>query len=298
MSPEQAAALILSTYAVKREDIARAKSYILRHDDTNTNGLVSAWLVEQNLETRDVIRTDAADAEEVLKALGRAFSVRVAFYSAVWELASAGRLYPSHPASEWKPTLTYNDSRNAGAIPLASMTFYFLPHIHRPPLVEGPDDPDIFLQGIDAKSLHPGIREAIDQSLDCFRRGLYMPAIAMLAAAVEATWTECGRAVATKLANAKLESVVRDPMSSIAKIVLETRKALEDSIAKPLLKAAGQSISKVSDAEVWTTVLREKRNALHWSKGKGFIADHSETATLLLAAPVHLDTLEAIRKAC
>src|SRR5262249_19740495 len=46
------------------------------------------------------------------------------------------------------------------------------------------------------------------------------------------------------------------------------------------------------------TTLRDRRNALHWGKAKSFIADHSETATLLMAAPLHLGTLETIRAAC
>lgn len=41
------------------------------------------------------------------------------------------------------------------------------------------------MQGIDCASLNSGIREAIERSHDCFRRGPYMPATAMLAAKVE-----------------------------------------------------------------------------------------------------------------
>ena len=69
-------------------------------------------------------------------------------------------------------------------------------------------------------------------------------------------------------------------------------------MAKPLLKSAGQTISKVIDAGVWTTVHRDLRNALHWGKAKSFIADHSDTAVLLMAATIHLSTREAIRLAC
>jgi hypothetical protein len=65
-----------------------------------------------------------------------------------------------------------------------------------------------------------------------------------------------------------------------------------------LLKSADQTFARVADAEVWTTVLRDRRNALHWGKAKSFVADHSETATLLMAAPIHIGTLEAIRARC
>jgi len=152
--------------------------------------------------------------------------------------------------------------------------------------------------GVDSKTLHGGIREAIEQALLCFRRGLYMPATAMLAAAAEATWTECGAAVAKKLANAKLDATVSDPYASISKKVAEIRKALEAADGKELLKAAGRGGADVVNAEVWTTALRDRRNALHWGKAKSFVADHSETASLLMGAPLHVGTLEAIRAAC
>jgi ribosomal protein L19E len=64
------------------------------------------------------------------------------------------------------------------------------------------------------------------------------------------------------------------------------------------LKSAGQSAARIADAEVWMTALRERRNSLHWGKAKSFIADHSETATLLMAAPLHIGTLECIRTQC
>jgi hypothetical protein len=92
--------------------------------------------------------------------------------------------------------------------------------------------------------------------------------------------------------------VVRDSFSSISKIVTETRKALEQPAAKLLVKDARQHISKVIEAEVWTNALRDRRNSLHWGKAKSFVNDHSETGTLLMAAPRHLGTLEAIRAVC
>jgi len=120
----------------------------------------------------------------------------------------------------------------------------------------------------------------------------------MLAAAAEATWTECGGAIAKKLKNAKLDGVTNDPLMSISRKVNEVRRALEQPDGKVLLRDSGQTAPKVADAELWTSVLRDKRNALHWSKAKSFIVDHSEAADLLLGAPLHLGTLEAIRAAC
>lgn len=125
-----------------------------------------------------------------------------------------------------------------------------------------------------------------------------MSTTAMLAAAVEAAWIECAAAVAQRLPGSKLDAIVNDQYASVSKLVAEVHKALQQPDGKALLKLAGESIAKIRDAEIWTTALRERRNALHWSKAKSFVAEHSDTATLLIAAPLHLRTLEHVRLAC
>jgi len=298
MQQQEATKQLEGAMHVTREDIARGKSFILKSGGGKTEELADRWLYEQNLAIPRKIDGEAPNLPDVLANLARAFSLRLALYQAVWELIAAGELIPAEPSSRWQPVIDYNTQRYRGGLTL-NIGCAYPSRIERPPLVnEPPTDPDIFLQGIDCKTLHPGIREAIAQALGCFRRGLYMPATAMLAAAAEASWTECGGAVAKKLANKKLESVVNDPLASINKKVSETRKALDQTDGRVLLKDAGQHIAKVTDAEVWTATLRDRRNALHWGKAKSFVADHSETGTLLMAAPLHLGTLEAIRAAC
>src|SRR5262249_7368427 len=149
------------------------------------------------------------------------------FYQAVWELVNAGELFPAESFTSWRAALAYRTSRYGGGIPLDQICCLFSHRIEDPPFSSrAPVDPDNFLQSLACKKLHPGILEAIEQALGCFRRGLYMPATAMLAAAAEATWTECGTAVAKKLGNTKLEAVVNDPLASISKKVMEIQKAL------------------------------------------------------------------------
>ena len=299
MSTDQASNIVISAVSVTREDIARAKSWIMESSGVNARGMCDDWLRHQGFAAIGKINTDAEDATDILKAAARQFSVRLAFYQATWELVSAGVFFPPQSIDRWEPNLDYQTSHYGGGIDVKKLGCTFPSRLERLPLAAaGPSDPDIFLKGVDCATLHSGIHEAIEQSLICFRRGLYMPAIAMLTAAAEATWTECGSAVAKCLSDAKLTATTSDPYSSIGKIVTDVRKALEHKNAKPLLEKAGQSIHQVVDAEIWTTTLRDRRNALHWGKSKSFIADHSETGTLLMAAPQHIRTLEAIRAAC
>lgn len=298
MSPEQAGAFITSRVSVTREDIARAKSWIVRAEGSNVSEMADEWLRQQDIEDIRRINTDSQDCEEILTGIARTYSIRVAFFHAVWELIAAGVVVASDPSGRWEPQLEYRTSHNAGGVQMPSLGFPHPSKITRLPFGVEPADPDIFLDGIDCKTLHSGIVEAVEQSLICFRRGLYMPATAMLAAAAEATWMECGGAVSKSLSDAKLTATLSDPFVGIARVVSDVRQALSQKGAKPLLQKAGLTIHQVTDAEIWTTALRDRRNALHWGKAKSFIADHAETGTLLMAAPLHLKTLEAIRTSC
>jgi hypothetical protein len=299
MSPEEASKLIIAAMNVTREDVARAKNWLQKAEVGQTHEIVDRWLHEQKLVVPREVNTEMPNCGDDLLPIARAYSVRLAFYQAVWELVNIGELIPAGPSTSWEASLASKTSHYLCGIPLKNVRCSFPQIIERAPFTSAAStDPDIFLDGICCGTLHAGIHVAIVQSLECFRRGLYMPATAMLAAAAEATWTECGAAIAKKIGNTKLESVVNDRLASVSKIVIEIQKALEQPDGKSLLKAAYVTMPKVSDAEVWTTALRERRNALHWGNAKSFVADHSETGTLLMAAPQHLGTLETIRAAC
>jgi hypothetical protein len=291
-----AAMIIKSALSVKREDIARAKSWILQRPMGRTNDLAYSWLFEQGLSLPEYV-TDEPSAVETLKEVARIFSLRLAFYQAIWELVAAAELFPDGQET-WKPELEERTAGHRGGVHF-DISCVFPGRIHRPLCTSTiSTDVDIFLKGINFAAINPGIAEAIQQSLTCFQRGLYMPAIAMLAAAVEAVWFECGLRLAASIADPKLQQRVSDTYLSLSKKVTEIHKALEETRGKQRLKAAGRTIADVTHAELWTTALRERRNALHWTKAGSFIADHSEAGTFLLAAPQHIGTLEATKAVC
>jgi hypothetical protein len=299
MSQNEAAKHVVDHILVTREDIARAKNWLVDKPSGRTDDFLEKWMSEQKVAVPREINIEDASSADVLSGVARAYSLRMAFYQAIWELIAAAELIQAESLTSWCATVGYKTSHGAGGLGLDHIGCSYPLSISPLPSITGwSTDTDVFLKGIDCKSLHSGIHEAMQESLLCFRRGLYMPATAMLAAAAEATWTECGIAVARRLSIAKFETIMADSYTSIAKKVSETRKVLEQSAGRQLLKDSGRTISDIDNAEVWTTVLRDRRNALHWGKAKSFVADHTETGTLLMAAPQHLRTLEAIRVNC
>ena len=298
MTAAEASQTLLTRIIVSREDITRAKVFALNSDEDTTDTLANQWLGAELGPLPVEVDIQSAGAQDTLTLLARAYSLRLAFYRATWELVAACEVFPAGGQS-WEPRVTWRDSHQAGDLDVRKLYCVFPSRIVRPPFSSTPPtDPDVFLQGSDCVSLHQGIREAISQSLTCFRRGLYLPAIVMLAAGAEATWIVCGTAVALKLGDKKLGKIVDNPFVGLGQKVSDTRKSLDSPDGKVLLKAASTTAAKLADAEIWTTTLRDRRNAVHWGKAQGFIAQHSDASSLLLAAPLHLGTLESVRRAC
>jgi len=296
---EDASALLASDVLVTREDIARAKVYVLQAEESDVDALAVPWLEKQVGRPPNLVDLDSPTARDDLKLAAKGYSLRLALYQAVWELVAAGELIPAGPPETWEATLTGRTQRGSNGLRLDGIKCAYPNRVHRPPLPNHPStDPDIFLNGLDCMSLHAGIQAAVEQALCCFRRGLYLPATVMLAAAAEGTWLECGLAIATKLGDTKLGQLLNNQYVGLARKVLCITKALDQPTGKALLSAAGEGKARIDDAVLWTTTLRDRRNTLHWGKARSFIAEHSDTASLLLATPMHLSTLESIRKAC
>ena len=150
MTSDEASKRIVVGIHVTPEDVARAKDYILRSQNPETDVVAGQWMSDH------------------VGTLHRSFPVR----------------------------------------------------IERPPLTRVPQtDLDLFLQGAPSLKLPPGIVEGIRQALVCFQRGLYLPAIVMLAAATEATWIECARPLAAKVKDKKLRDATTNPFAGFGLLV-------------------------------------------------------------------------------
>jgi hypothetical protein len=235
MDNKEATEKIVATVKVSREDITRAKAFILESSESDVDVLADQWLQAQNYTAPKDIYLESGEVVETINLIARSYSLRMALYQAVWELCNAGDVFVADSPSLWKGGVTWRTSRGAGGMGLDQINCSYPAKIQKPPLSgEFALDMDIFLKGLVCTNLHDGIREAVDQSLRCFRRGLYLPAIAMLTAGAEATWHECGTAVATKLANQKLQTIISDQYASLSKKVAELRKILQGPAGKPL----------------------------------------------------------------
>ena len=193
MHSTSAVTFLLSKISVTRELIARAKAWLIQNPAGDTGNLVETWLRQQSLSEYREIDGQALNIEEYfLTELGKSYGARLAFYQAIAELIGDGLILSASQQQRWRPGVIHSHQGYRGGLDFKGFGCSYPASIEPSPLGDNVViDVDIFLEGVDCKNLHPGIHEAIEQSLMCFRRGLYMPATAMLAAAAEATWCEC-----------------------------------------------------------------------------------------------------------
>lgn len=301
MNFDEAGKVVSDSVRVTREDISRAKTWLLEKGGGASQTLVEQWLTEHDasLSQNPTVFLEANDALDQAMAWGSSFGLRLSFFQAEWELIATGEMFPAGVPGHWRASLSGRSSHGSGALPINVPSCSYPNEVMRailPPLPS--TDLDVFLHGVNCPTLHSGSRDAIQQSLLCFQRGLYLPSTVMLAAAIEATWSGCGRAVALKLSLPKLVVLLDSQEVGIAKKVAEICKALDAPDGRALLKTVGKAKYDIGDLAVWTNNLRERRNALHWDKANSFVANHAETASLLMYAPQGIGTLEAVRGAC
>src|SRR5262249_23932441 len=154
MNDQDAMNKLTAAVAVTREDIARAKTYVLASGAGKTDELADQWLQEQNLGIPRSIDCDAPNLADVLTGVARAISVRLALYQAVWELIAAVQLISADSTRRWEPIMDYKFQSQGGGL-RPNIACSYPSSIERPPLATEPaTDPDVFLQGVNCKRLH------------------------------------------------------------------------------------------------------------------------------------------------
>lgn len=118
MSPEEAGKLIQSSVAVTREDVARAKDWLVQATGTNTSGMAEQWVRDQGFADIRTVETNSPECATVLAGVARGFSLHLSFFQGVWELINSGDLFPAEANGRWQPHLTYKTPHGSGGIPL------------------------------------------------------------------------------------------------------------------------------------------------------------------------------------
>lgn len=308
MRAAEAKQFILDRVIVERPDVVDAKEHLLR--------------LGRNLDTRAIAQTRADtlvgvpeseaplwqnDPTPSLLVMARHLGAQLAVFKAAWELAYNGLLLVSGDRQDFRPSLPWSTVGPSGGGMRATETLEelhcsYLGQLLRPAWLKNEtilSEADLYLRTLDANSLHTGIAEALRQAVRTFALGLFVPAVAMLDSASEGAWIEAGHALATKpptdAAGIKLATSLGNPRASMrAKAdsvcsYYESRKDLQAraAVPPPLLR----------ETQLWSGLVRDARNVLHWNVAAAIPNDYAKVSVLLLGALSHIKRLHVVATA-
>src|SRR5437762_1675957 len=82
MTPDEASQNLASAIEVTREEIARAKHFILGNGLGHTDTIAQGWVQTQVGNVPNEVTIDSATVSDALALLAQAYSLRLAFYQA------------------------------------------------------------------------------------------------------------------------------------------------------------------------------------------------------------------------
>jgi hypothetical protein len=155
-------------------------------------------------------------------------------------------------------------------------------------------DGDLYLHNLNIASIHPEVEEALHEAVKCFRHELYTPALAMLAKASEGAWLELGAGLLKALPNIakasadKREKELASPWVSVARKVQVVLELYAHPELKPVRENSQVDEKDLKQVLVWSDVVRESRNVIHYAVQAPTANTYEKVAALLLGAVPHL----------
>ena len=319
MNEEQARQEIARRVQVTRQDVTVCKKFVLSHFKSSSSEMMGQFLRHLEIAPLEkVVLHESVPLDPQLSRTADCIRWKLAFAEALWNLISAGLIIPISGGfdeiemhQQWTTVVPGSGGHSSGwrfeeyrfALPhqvrLAPSAACILPQ----PL----SDPDLFLSEFEIHDMQSNIRDALRQAVNCFRHELYLPCVAMLGMASEGAWIELGISL-VKAASAsmneptrKLEKIAEDLRSPYTSALrkMETVRDLYSSkdILSDVIKRSGYNPSQLSQVLIWSNVVRDSRNAIHYGTDPSSDNTYEKVAVLLLAVPINMRILFSIRSA-
>ena len=300
MKLEKIKSSLIEKASPERIDIIAAKSFLLgeKPDGGDTWSLSKEWAIRVAGPIPATLSYGTAEDEATVENFARYYKAQVALLQAVWELISVCLFIPGPVIREDEFSQSCSDGISSNHIELKEIGIPFPGRVIRPkaPPKTILSDGDLYLDALPSSDFHPGIKEALRLAVSCFRHEFFTPAVAMLAAASEGEWIELGRAFAEKHPSMKgVKRFEKNDLSIAARI---------DKVAAFYKDVEGEyrDLSRISHAHIlrisiWSHVVREARNALHWNADSGAKNTYESVGVLLMSALEYLADLERLRNA-
>jgi hypothetical protein len=315
LSAEEAKNQIAGRVSVTRADVVAAKTYLMNLG----NGLIeiepqgAAWAGQvapgataTSQSGRRTLTLDADDVEAQIAAIARFLSAQLALCSAACELVREGIFFAAGPPVSRDPGWEHTSrGYSAGMSWSGQFTQLFPSGIQRPRWHQTQSeilDSDLYLQRLQPLALHADVERALRMALECFRRELFVPCVAMLGSASEGAWIEMGQQLAASASSdplaAKLAADLANRRTSTWGKIDATCRFYERPAGKALQLKTGVTLGRLRLAQRWSDQIRESRNVLHWGVTPSVPNTYEKVAILLMDAVSELEALHSVRNAC
>jgi hypothetical protein len=308
MQADEAKRLVLDLVRVEASDVTDAKVYLSTltgEIDLIDIARERATAIAGHPETEMPLwQNDPAPA---IRVFARHLAAQCAVFMAAWDLvhcgtfAQTGRVEIFQPHMAWTTVAPGSGGHRAGER-LNELHYPYPARLLRPAWFSTNSilaDADLYLRTLNAVALNPGIGEALRQSVRAFSVGLYVPTMAMLDAASEGAWIEAGQALSTKppvdATGSKLSATLTDARTSMrakASAVCDYYDRRKD-----VQQRAGVPSNQLRETLLWSGLVRDARNVLHWGVSANIPNSYSVVSTFLLGALNHVRRLHLITMA-
>lgn len=317
MIADEAKAGILQRVVVTRQHVTLAKAFLqtLQHIGPHDPFiLMNQFSKQQGYQLPDkIVLHPSVDPEPQLQQTSGYFSCVLALTEAIWALIHQGyflcmgnlRAWNAH--QEWTTVVPGQGGMSAGwSFPEYSIE---LPHelvlapSYRHERPQPMTDPDLFVLEAGIENADREITEALKDAVRCFRHELYRPAVTMLGKAMEGAWIELGCSLArTAPAEGgfnkdKLVDMMSDDNTGIAAKIQKVRDLYnQKNLVGHVIKQCGISPKELDNVIIWSDVLRESRNAIHFGVKPTIENSYEKVAVLFIDGARNLAIMYRIKR--
>ncbi len=305
--------LLKPKISVTRQNIILAKYFIQNRftgssKEIETTAIINEFLKYVEASMPAIMKIDSAIAE-----VAKSISYNLAACEAIWELVHNNLLIPHGVKLNFaNKDIPYIEMMGSGCTSQGSFALYSSPFLVLVPekIMFPPSriyenekqplsDPDLYLHEIDIPNIDTEVKESLIEAVNCFRHELYMACLTMLGRASEGAWIELGCALAKispKNNGGKLEEIFTDSYLGIGKKIIEVVKLYEcPDLQKQIQEKSGVRLSELKQTSLWSDVVRDSRNSIHYGAEPKMSNSYEKVAALLIGAVPHLKLLYKIK---
>jgi hypothetical protein len=317
-TPGEISAEIARRVAVDHQLLVRAKDAVLKlvlAGVVEGEQLVARALLDLGAKRPGTVIIPSDDIEAQLQPVIEYVSCRLATCEALWMLLGSGVVIPGNAGpfqvTDGAPAIAYDHpagrSGSSGSLRHESFACTYPTSVRAAPSLRfNPprllSDGDLYLRDLGIDSQHPLIEESLRDAVRCFRQDLYLPAVAMLGRAMEASWTEVGFALASyggkngDSAASKLSKDLGEPQYGLYRRIRDVSSYYK---RKPLFESLQQTCGiddrGIDQIASWSDLVRDSRNVIHFQATASVPNTYEKVAALLLGAIPNLRDLHRVK---